>query len=193
MRRPAAALALVLAATSCGHSSYEKTRERWTRDVRLTKALDTSLSVWATLFTPEFTSAYVKRRTEMFKLTGAEQAALERQVRDDAGSGYYFFVAAAAHDYNWVDFEQPRSVWRVALLNSKGEQVAASRIELERRVTATVVELFPYVTEFYRTYTVRFPLTLPDGRPLLRGGSEEELTLRFAGPLGHAELRWKLP
>ena len=67
-----------------------------------------------------------------------------------------------------------------------------SRIQAERRVTATVVELFPYVTEFFRTYTLRFPLTLPDGRPLLRGG-EEQLTLLFTGPLGRAELVWRLP
>jgi hypothetical protein len=192
--RLGAVLALgVVTLVGCGHSGYEKARERWTRDVRITKALDTSLNVWATLFTPEFTSAYIKRRAEMFKLTGAEQAALERQVRDDAGNSYYFFVAAASHEYTWLDFERPNSVWRIALLNGKGEEVAASRIQIERRVTATEVELFPYVTEFYRTYTVRFPLTLPDGRPLLRGGGEEELTLRFAGPLGHAELRWRLP
>jgi hypothetical protein len=180
---------LALPVCGCAVSHYDGVREHWTRSERLLKELDMPLHVHATLFSPQFAAAYLKKRAQIFRLTASEQLAEERQLRDQAGSGYYFFVSATSHERNWIDFERPNSVWRIALLNDKGEQVAPSKIQLER-INATVNELFPYVTEFARVYTIRFPLALPDGRPLVRSG-DERLVLLFTGPLGHAELTWR--
>lgn len=171
-------------------SEYSEIQSRWTRSARVIKALDTSLDVHATLFSPEFAAAYLARRSQMFRLTPADQAREERQLREETESGYTFFVTAASHDWNWIDFERPGSVWRLSLANANGEQVTPSQIRLERQVTATTMELFPQVADFHRVYTVRFPQALPDGRSLLRGDGQR-LVLRFAGPLGHAELVWR--
>jgi hypothetical protein len=170
---------------------YPEVRERWTRSQRVLKALDTPLRVYATLFSPEFVAAYLSKQTAMFRLTPAERAELARRLRDDADGGFLFFVSAASHEWKWIDFEKQDSVWRIALANPRGGQVRPTRIELERKPTATTTELFPYVTEFYHTYTFRFPPVLPDGTPLLKPG-DKRLTLLFSGPLGRAELVWNL-
>ena len=62
---------------------------------------------------------------------------------------------------------------------------------MEREITPIIVDLFPYVGRFHRVYRVRFPKTLPDGRPLRRSETRR-LSIRCAGPLGRAELVWQI-
>jgi len=168
---------------------YPDIRARWTRSARIIKQLDTTLRVHATCFAPEFIAAYVARRAHVFKLPPAERMKLARQLDEEWSKSYVFLVAAATVDFSWNDFDHKNTVWRVALVAGKDE-VVPSEIRRER-VSATTRELFPFVGRFYEVYTFRFPKTLADGRPLVHGGTET-LVLRLAGPLGHAELEWRL-
>lgn len=173
------------------HEDYEKQRERWTRNGKIIRQLDTTLRVHATCFAPEFTAAYVAHQAHVFKLSGEKRAELAKQLQSRWEQVYVFFVAAATMDYDWNDFDSKRSVWNVSLVNDKDEQVAPQKITSESKNNANIVNSFPFVGRFHRVYWFHFPKSLSDGRPLVRG-STKRLSLRFAGPLGHATLSWQL-
>ena len=171
-------------------SDYREVRQRWTRSARIIKTLDTTLHVFATLFSLDFASAYLAKRTEVFRLGDAERDALGRELADAADRFYSFFVSAATDDFQWNDFARKESVWHLLLRNDRGEQVSPLEIHADK-ITPTATELFPYVGPFHRVYRVRFPAKLPDGRPLARGDTQS-LSLVFTGPLGQADLKWRL-
>ena len=170
---------------------YKKTRQSWTRNAQIIKTLDTTLRVHATCYSPEFIAAYVAMNAHMFKLSAAARTQLARQLNDEGTKSYSFMVAAATSDFRWNDFERKETIWRVGLVNDRQEQVVPVEIKAAKEISATTVELFPYVDSFYRVYQIRFPKTLPDGRPLI-GEETHHFVLRFAGPLGLAELVWRL-
>jgi hypothetical protein len=173
------------------HESYDKLRERWTRQQKVIKKLDTTLRVHATCFSPEFVAVYTVKRAQIFKLPPGEREALSRQLKEEWSRSYPFLVAMATQDYSWNDLDRKNSVWKVTLANDKKQVVSPSQITAEREVTPTITELFPFVSRFHRVYHLRFPKTLPDGSPLV-GADTEQLALRLAGALGHAELTWRL-
>jgi hypothetical protein len=173
---------------------YEKVRDRWTRSGKIfqPKTLDTTLRVHATLYGPEFVSAYVAMSTKLFRLPPHEQVLLKRRLDDETARGHIFFIGASTSDVRWNDFERKPSVWQIVLVNDQQDQVTPDEVRPERELTPTITELFPYVDDFYRAYTIRFPKQpAAGGRPLLRGETER-LTLRFSGALGQADLEWRL-
>jgi hypothetical protein len=172
------------------HQDYDGIRNSWTRSARIIKQLDTTLRVHATLFSPEFSAAYHARQSQMFRLSAEKKRELGRALEDQWAKAFVFFVAAATIDSGWNDFDHKKSVWRIALVNDRGDQVDAAEIREEKR-NATMEALFPYVGHFHRTYKLTFPKVRPDGQPLVRGDTRS-LALRFAGPLGQAELTWRL-
>jgi hypothetical protein len=173
------------------HEDYDKFRGRWTRGTKIIKQLDTTLHLHATLFAPEFSAAYVARRTHTFKLPADKRAELSARLRKEWSESYPFFLAAATMDYDWNNFDRKDPTWSLSLINDKGEQVSPVEVKVEREITPIIVDLFPFVGRFHRVYWVRFPKTLPDGRPLLRD-EIRRLSIRCAGPLGRAELVWQV-
>jgi hypothetical protein len=172
-------------------TDYTKVRVRWTRDEHLLKDLDTTLQVNATLWSPDFAAAYVARSALLFKLSGSEEKALAHRFEEEWKAGTTFIVASATADYRWNDFEKKESIWHIALVNDAGELVRPQKITVEKEITATLVDFFPYIGSFYRVYRVHFPKSLPDGRPLAAPGTRQ-LILRFSGVLGTADLVWQL-
>lgn len=173
------------------HQDYEQQLARWTRSTKIIKQLDTTLRVHAVLFAPEFTEAYVARHGHVFKLSRTKRTALAASLRQQWSESYLFIVAAATMDYTWNDLERKESVWNLTLANDAREQVSSSEIKAERQISATTIDFFPFVERFHRVYWVRFPRALPDGRPLVRTGTER-LSLRLSGSLGHAVLDWQI-
>jgi hypothetical protein len=170
---------------------YDSVRDRWTRSGRIIKQLDTSLHADATFLSHDLGAAQAAKLGELFHLAAEERDKLARGFEERARTSHTFFLGAATTEYRWNDFERKESVWRLALVSGDGEQVSPTEIKAEREITATTTELYPYLREFYRAYTVRFPLLLPDGRPLVRSGTRK-LSLVMAGALGQAELVWNL-
>jgi hypothetical protein len=174
-------------------SDYGQVRERWTRSAQPLKlqALDTPLRVHATLFSPDFIAAYVAKSAAVYRLSASDRTELGRKLGGAAARSYSFFVGASTTDLRSNDLERKDSVWRIALLNDRGEQVSPAEIRAEKTIAPGATEFFPFLDSFYRAYHVRFPTTLADGQPLIREGTQK-LVLLFAGPLGLAELTWRL-
>jgi len=174
-------------------ADYRRVLARWTRHqaINVLRELGTTLRVYATLRAPDFDAAYLARWSAIFHLTASERQELARQLAAQHAQSYDFFVVAAAHDRDWNDFDRPRSQWRLALLNDRGDQVRAGRIVRERRTSTADRAMLPHLGTFYELYRVEFPRTLPDGRALVRAETRA-LLLSLSGPLGHTELTWRL-
>jgi len=172
---------------------YGKVFSRWTRDDKILqlKDLDTTLRVHATCFSPDYIAAYVARHEQMFKLPRQERDDLSRELNQRWDKAYHFLVGAATSDFKYNDFDARRSIWRVALVNDKQQQVAPLKLVTDQAITATMRDLFPYIGRFTRVYRISFPRALPDGTPLVREDTRH-IALRFAGPLGKTELVWRL-
>ncbi|MBK8482034.1 MAG: hypothetical protein IPL40_12820 [Proteobacteria bacterium] len=174
-------------------AEYRAVLKRWTRYQAITvlQELGTTLRVYATLRSKDFDAAYLARWTALFRLPASARRALEREFAAQRARGYSLFVVAATHDRTWNDFDRPRSQWRLALSNDRGEQVNADRIVAERRILSTERAMLPHLGAFYQLYRVEFPRTLPDGRPLV-AAETWALKLSMSGPLGDTELVWRL-
>jgi hypothetical protein len=173
------------------HSEYGKIRGRWTRQAKIIKKLDTTLRVHATCFSPEFIAAYVARRARLFRLPKEKADQLRHQLMAQWSEGMTFLVAASTIDFDHNDFDRSKTIWRVTLENDRGQQLVPSQILSEKKNTATITEMFPYVGRFHRVYTFTFPKKVTDTDPLINS-STERFTLHFSGPLGHAALVWRL-
>lgn len=173
------------------HSDYDKIRSLWTRQAKIIKKLDTTLRVHATCFSPEFITAYVARRAHLFRLPKEKADQLRHQLMAQWSERYTFLVAASTIDFDHNDFDRSETIWRVTLENDRGQQLTPINVQSEKKNTATITELFPYVGRFHRVYTFTFPKQNTDGNPLITS-STERFTLHFSGPLGHAELVWRL-
>ncbi len=169
---------------------YDQVHQRWTRADKLIKELETTLNVHATWFSPDFAAAYVARNAHIFKLSQARRRALDQRLAQEREGSYTFYVGAATFDFKWNDFDRRKSVWNITLINNHGEQVSPLDIKRSGPVTPVSTSFFPYLNKFSVAYHLHFPKVLPDGRPLIRPGTDR-LTLRFAGPLGLAQLHWQ--
>lgn len=170
---------------------YERELKRWTRFSSYLKQLDTTVRVYATLRGPAFDAALIAKKKTLFALDPARVAKLEAEAQKRASETLSLVMIAATHDYLWNDFDRKRSHWRTFLENDAGDQLDPIAIKRKRRVTETDRALFPHLQTFYVRYDIDFPRTLPDGRPFVRDGVKE-IMLRVSGPLGKAELRWRL-
>jgi hypothetical protein len=174
-------------------SDYEEVLQRWTRSDKIhsLRRLDTTLRVHATCLAPDFVDAFVERYADVFQLPRRRAMALSEAMMETWEESYAFRVAAATTRFKWNDFAEEDSIWRISLVNDMEQQVDPIVIEQRRRPDAVTRDFFPYVQEFYEVYDIKFPRQLSDGTDLIRGDTKR-FTLRFAGPLGDAELVWVL-
>ena len=193
--RPACLLLVVGCATSGktpgDAANYESVRTHWTREARMLHGVDTALQIGATYKSWNFRSAYVERYARMFKLPEARRKELWAKERIDRHAGHEFYVAAATHSEQWNDLDKAESVWRVALLCDDRQEAEPTDIKRYSKVTATLLEFFPYTDTFSFAYRIVFPRKMPDGSEICGSGTRR-MVLRFAGPLGTLDLVWDL-
>ena len=167
---------------------YRRVLDRWTRSGRITKTFDMVLDASATFKSWDFRQAYIAKFVEAYKITGRERDTMSDRELSDARQTYEVFFSAATSKYEWTDFSEKNSIWRVKLLDDKQREVRPIEIKRVKDPHAHLETFFPYVQMFSRQYLIRFPQTL-DGQPLLTPDTKY-FVLRFAGPLGTLDLRW---
>ncbi len=203
LRRLALALALSAAVGACKGQTplvslqpspdlsvedYEDVLGRWTRKDKVYDKLESKLFVHATFHSPEFRRAFLLRHPEVYG-RGSEVARMLALTAPEADEALEFFVSAFTTDMRWNDFDEEDSIWRVTLIGESGEPVDGEVRRL--KTTANLRVIYPFITDFARTYSVRFPRTDPSGRPVLSSRSEG-MKLRFVSAVGQATLTWRL-
>lgn len=159
--------------------SYQTVLEHFTRAQGIYDNLDTKTFFQATLQSPAFVEARV-RREGLFKAWPSSE--LETQLSSEqkrVSDATEFFFAVHANDYRFDDFDRPKSMWRLVLV-SGGEEVAPVSVERLGRTSTEMRSYYSYMESFWVGYRVRFPK-----RDVAHG---EALTLKMASALGRAEL-----
>lgn len=173
---------------------YEHIYAAWTRDAKAFSLgqLSDVLHVTATFESWEFRWAYVVRYASDYSLEPDAREAMLRASLADAQEHHRFFVTLAGDEYKESDLTGKQTAWRVLLIDSKGRQTSPSQIEKIHKPTPAERVYFPSINPWRHTFRVVFPVKRADGTPSIAGGPGSVAVLRFTGPRGKVDLRWKL-
>lgn len=169
---------------------YLSVLKTWTRSTKVYGSLDTKLFVDATLHSPEFRRVFALAFPDIY---GQGGEVTRRELVDlSGGIEQYvnFFISAYTAETKWNDFNQPDSIWRLTLSSDEGVVVSPAQI-IQVKIDANLKAVYPHIDGFDRAYLIRFPLTDPMQRLLLKRDTQS-LTLRAASALGVADLTWDL-
>lgn len=156
-------------------SAYQQSLERATRSQGIYDNLDTRLFVHATIESPAFMEARVKRAARFRAMPLEEETAAMEAERQRLKDVVEFHVAVHANDPKMDDLDRRDSMWRLALM-SGGKEYAPLSIERIGRTTTEQRSLYSYMESFWVGYRVRFPK------------ASGPLTLKLASSVGKAEL-----
>ena len=169
---------------------YSSVLKTWTRSTKVYGSLDTKLFIDATLHSPEFRRVFALAFPDIY---GQGGEVTRRELVDlSGGIEQYvnFFISAYTAETKWNDFNQPDSIWRLTLSSNEGIVVSPAQI-IQVKIDANLKAVYPHIDGFDRAYLIRFPLTDPMQRLLLKRDTQS-LTLRAASALGVADLTWQL-
>ena len=151
---------------------------------------DTALDAEVVLATPELRAAYVRMVAGMRALSDTDRTRLAEQQTSDGEHFVELWVAMQTSRWEWNDLGSSRSLWTITLRDGDGRSVESIERNQLSHKPIELGELFPGVGPFTLGWRVRFPTTFPDGTPVLRPDLRQ-LSARFAGPLGQADVLWQ--
>jgi hypothetical protein len=166
---------------------YQEVLERFSARDELYSGFDTVLFAAATLQTPAFREARV-RREATFKALPRERVeeVLTREMAE-AVKAHEFFLGVHVFNYRYDDFDRSSSIWNLVLVTPAGE-VRPVSVERVGRADMELRAFYPYLGTFWVGYRVRFPTTFADGKAVIPSGTER-VVLRMASALGKVEMR----
>jgi hypothetical protein len=166
---------------------YDDTLDRWTRSDEIFNKLYSVMFLHGTFHSPEFRRAFLVRHPNVYG-PGSEEANRLMLTKPEGEVEHEFFLAVSTPTRAWNDLGQNDSVWRVTVQGDDGELVEA---KVERvKTSANLRAIYPYITDYARTYAVHVPLSSASGAPVLTPQTKK-LTLKVASALGDAILVWQ--
>jgi len=169
--------------------SYDRVTADWTRSTTLRGEYQEALEVAATFKSPAWREAHARRDIEHRGLTGAGRDQALAQARAAASGPYELELMVTTWDRRENDLDRgKKSVWRVVLVDEKGQEIEPIEIVRDRRPAFTVRAEFPALGDFAVPYVARFPRTTP-----LLGPDVRRLRLRMSSERGGVELTWEAP
>lgn len=162
---------------------YDAVNQAWTRRAELRADYSLALEVYATFRAPPWHAARAAREARM---RGGPTDAIAATARAAADGDLEFALVVTTHDRAENDLERgDRSVWRLALVDDAGVEVAPIAIERDKRPANVLRGELPAFGDFAVAYRVRFPRT-----PRLLGPGVRRVTLKMWGNTGAVALRW---
>lgn len=167
--------------------NYARAHEQWTRHALLRRDYQEVLNVYATFKAPAFRSAFAEHKARNGSLTEAEAESLQAAERAAAEGAYEVQLLVTTWDYRENDFQKgPKSLWRVALTDDRGNEVLAESIARDRRPKRMIRAEYPDMGDFATAYIVRFPRTIDVLRP-----DAKYFAIEISSSRGAVELTWR--
>ncbi len=162
---------------------YAAANQAWTRRATLRADFSLTLEVYATFHAPPWHAARAAREA---RLRGGPTEAITTAARAAADGDLEFALVVTTHDRAENDLDRgDRSVWRLALVDAAGVEVAPTEIVRDKRPDAVLRSELPAFGDFAVAYRVRFPRS-----PSLIGPGVRQLTLKMWSNAGAVALRW---
>ncbi len=166
--------------------SYELVTRAWTRHGLVTADYQQIIEVYATLRSPQWTTASLRREFAFASpsLDTRDAKVAAAQKRSEEFIEFSLLVSTWDRAENTLH-RLATSPWTIALVGDKGEIVAPIAIERDKRPDYVIRTEFPAHGDFSSAYRVRFPnngLLTPE---------RTSLTLRVYGVRGAIEMTWR--
>jgi len=172
---------------------YLKALKYWTRTQTVYSQFETQVRLSATLKSRDFNGAYLEEYGRVYALTEDEKKQ-RAALQADIASGYTeFFVYAYTPEKETNDFDRSNSIWKVFLLDGRGNRIDPVEVRRIGKVTPVMQEFFPYINPYYGVcYTIKFPGPAAAGVQSAENKSphEEPVRLVFTSVLARVELQW---
>lgn len=198
MRRPdpsslfvSLALLLTAALQACASSPYGDIQEHWTRAEDGYEDFEAKALVAATLKTEPFRRAYVDEYARLFELAPEQKGGLLESELEEDRKTIVVMVAFYTQEPAWNDLNPARGIWEVRIENGRGDIAQPFQVTRLNKRNPTWRTLYPFLKAHHVFYELRFERSLPDGRPIARGG--ETLDLVIAGAPTRIRLQWTVP
>jgi len=200
------ALVFLAAALGCAHGpepvalsgewpsrtdDFDEVAARWTRHGKLTapfgEGLDKLLDVSATFHSPEWRAAYVDFRSKREMLPASRRSELVAEQHAADEKYYEVTLLVQTHSFRENDLQKgKRSVWRLALVDGKGNEVEPTEVESVRTPREFLKPYFPALDPRHEIYRARFP---KEGADIFASGAQK-FSLKMASSRGGVELIW---
>ncbi len=201
--RHSLAFATIALATACRtlpfpeprlEGEYGQALKKWTRKVALYAGLETRAFVRIVYLSPAMVEAQAKELSRMRAELPDQAAATLEKLRQEF-SQPSFFAVVYIPDKTANDWNEPNSVWRIALNMGMGEKPPDRITRYEMPFNAEMRALYPYLDDYSVAYLIRFPDPAPPAAP--PGAKQASFTpveAQFiaAGALGKMKLTWRL-
>ena len=171
--------------------SYTDMIKKWTRHGHIIHDFDEALQLDATLHSPELRSAYIERWIAMYQVGAQEAARLRSEWMREIADIWELHIESSAHDYALSNLAGVKPVWRVVLIDNKGDEMLARELGNSGLKRDVEMAMYPYAGLFSRGWRVRFPRMRSDGTPFVND-TTRSISLRVAGPAGSTDLTWTL-
>jgi len=171
---------------------YAAQLSQWTREGEQYRDLESRLFLKGTFLSWSFRQAQVVYREKNERLPRNDVIELMAHERAASRDSHEFFLAAHTHEWAWNRLERTGedAMWRIRLINDKGESLAPTRIERIGIRNARYTGLYPYYGQFYVGYRVRFPRLTTSGADILAPGTRRFI-VRVSGPQAAVDLVWE--
>lgn len=185
---------------SCGHlegylnimkdesisKEYLNILNTWTRDETVYSQFETRVHIVATYKNREFNKAYLSEYSRIHSLTEQERGKKEEILTDISSDFTEFLFYAYTPEKEPNDFDKPDSIWKIFLLDEKGNRMYPVEVRKIKKITPVIEEFYPYVKRYYGVfYSLKF-------FPPPEEGNARHLRLVFASVLGRVKLEWKM-
>jgi hypothetical protein len=164
--------------------SYVDANDAWTRRAVLRADFSQVLEVIATFHAPPWHAARAQREAS---LRGGATEPVLAAARTAADGDYEFALVVTTHDRAENDLDRgDRSVWRLALVDTRGTEVAPVAIERDKRPPAVLRAELPEYGDFAVAYRVRFPRAAA-----VLGPDATAVVLKMWSSRGAVALTWR--
>jgi hypothetical protein len=178
---------------------YGAELKKWTRTVALYSGLETRAFVRLVYLSPEFVQAQAAELSRMRAELPDQAAVTLARLRDEYRQPSFFAVTYFP-DKTAADWNEPHSIWRIALNMGLGERPPDRILRWERPFSAEMRALWPYLDEYSTAFLVRFPepdAPETEGAPqpahaVAERFSPVEANVVIAGAVGAMRFHWRL-
>jgi hypothetical protein len=171
---------------------YEEVCESWSREARVHHGFEAEYIVVGTFKSKAFRRAYVDEFAAAYQLNAEEKNRLLKDQLEKTDLSHEFQVALFVPEKKWEKIDKIESMWKLYLVNDKGDRVKPLEVERVNRQNADIKHFYPYVTPWKTPYVVRFPYRIPETNRPLVDKETKAITLVVTSVLGTAHLTWDL-
>lgn len=161
----------------------------WTRRAELRGDYQEVCELVATLKSPEWRASHAVHDADIRGLSGDAREQAIAQARAEVAGPFELEVMVTTWDRRENDLDRgKKSVWRVVLIDEKGQEIEPLEIVKDRRPAFVVRAEFPGLGEFATPYIARYPRTAA-----VFGPTAKQVRLRMSSTRGGLEVVWVAP